>query len=149
MFYVTSSYNPKTTFVREGSIECGTTSECEMGVDDGVQTCTNWSVAVTVGFEAGIPDIATASGSVTTSFGGDKCDQATTKSTCKWDDGGCHAVWSSQSVKTNHGYIRRRCDFHDGKGDVTVWSKDWDVTEKATALHLGCKASCTDVSYTA
>jgi hypothetical protein len=148
MWYVTSSFVENTDWVRKGSVDCDTTSECEMGLESGVETCTNWSLAFTAGFEASISALVTASFSLTSSIGGEKCNTLNTASICKWSTGGCHAIWASTSVKTNHGYIRRRCDFHDGKGDVTVWSKDWDVSEKASQAHLGCEASCSDGAYT-
>jgi hypothetical protein len=149
LFYVSSSYKD-TDWTREGSIDCSTTSECEMGIDNGVTTCNEWSISLEVGFEASLlKEIMSVSASVTTTYGESRCESVTTKSTCKWDDKSCHAIWSSQKVKVNHGYIRRRCDFHDGKGDQSVWSKDWDVSEKAEELHLGCKADCAAGSYSA
>ncbi|ORY11486.1 hypothetical protein BCR34DRAFT_601273 [Clohesyomyces aquaticus] len=149
LWYVSSSYKD-TDWARQGSIDCGTTSECEMGIDKGIETCNEWSIAIEAGVEFNIlKDVLSVSGSVTTTYGESRCESVTTKSTCKWDDKSCHAIWSSQKVKVNHGYIRRRCDFHDGKGDQTVWSKDWDVQEKAAELHLGCKAACADGSYPA
>lgn len=84
----------------------------------------------------------TVSSSVTSSYGQSMCESVTTKSTCKWQDTACHAIWSSQTVKVDYGYIRRRWDFHDGKGDQTAWIKDWDASEKADELHHGCRADC-------
>ncbi|KAL1594382.1 hypothetical protein SLS60_010142 [Paraconiothyrium brasiliense] len=149
LWYVSSSYK-ETDWKREGSIDCGTTSECEAGVDQGVETCNEWSISIEVGAEVSIlKDIFSISSSITNTYGESKCESVTTKSTCKWQDNACHAIWSSQTVKVDHGYIRRRCDFHDGKGDQTVWSKDWDISEKADELHLGCKADCSAGSYPA
>jgi len=149
LFYVSSS-NKQTDWKREGSIDCGSTSECEAGIDKGVETCNEWSISIEVGVEANIiKDVLSASASVTTTYGESKCESVTTKSTCKWQDTACHAIWSSQTVKVDHGYIRRRCDFHDGKGDQTVWSKDWDLSQKADELHLGCKADCSAGTYPA
>jgi hypothetical protein len=154
LFYVSNSFR-QNDYTRAGSIDCPSTSECEAGVDTGIQTCSEFSISVSAGFEVSIlKDVLGVSGSTEITNSESKCDSITTKSTCKWtpeiDGTGsrCHAIWTATTQKVNHGYIRRRCDFHDGKGDQTVWSKDLDIAEKANQLHLGCNADCAAGSYT-
>lgn len=147
LFYV-SSFMTTDDWVRNGEIDCSTTSECERGVQEGVQTCATWSLEESFSAEIDlIEDFLSVGTSTTYSFGGSQCKDITTSSDCHWDDQGCHAVWTSNNVKVNRGYIRRRCDFHDGKGDQTVWSYDLDVNEQASGLNLGCRAGCSDTSY--
>ncbi|KAH7130037.1 hypothetical protein B0J11DRAFT_243061 [Dendryphion nanum] len=141
-------------YQRVGTIDCPTTSECEAGVDTGISTCNEISITISAGFEANIlKDIISVSGGIETTTTESKCETKTTKSTCKWapetDGTGsrCHAIWTAATQRVNYGYIRRRCDFHDGKGDKTVWSKDVEFSEKANELHLGCKADCAATTY--
>lgn len=149
LFYV-SSEDKTTDWKKETSLNCGSTTECVLGLDHGIDTCTAWSISVTAGAEADIlKGILSVSGSVTTENSGSQCVSVTTSATCTWQDTACHSIWTSQIVKVNHGYIRRRCDFHDGKGDRTVWSKDLDITEQAHGLNLGCNADCSATSYPA
>lgn len=147
LFY-TSRSTKTTAYKREGSIDCASSSECEAGIDTGVETCTEWSITVSAGVEMNIlKDILSVSASTEVTNAESKCEALTTSKTCKWTDQACHAIWSSMRVGVNHGYVRRRCDFQDGKGDQTVWSKDWEVSEKAGEIELGCNASCDAGSY--
>ncbi|KAG9198542.1 hypothetical protein G6514_009844 [Epicoccum nigrum] len=145
LYYVSSSQG-STDWARHGEIQCAGTSECEAGIDTGIQTCNEWSISVSAGVEASIlKDLFAVSVSTTVTDGWSKCENVATSKRCKWQDGGCHAIWSSMSVKIDHGYIRRRCN--KGSGDETVWSKDWDVTEKSSMIDLGCLASCEATTY--
>jgi len=149
-FFYISSYFKNTDWKRGGSIDCGNSQTCDLGIDQGVQTCNSWSIAVSAGAEFTlIKDVFSVSSSVTYTHGEQKCETVSTKSTCRWDDQGCHAIWSSQKVRVSQGYIRRRCDEQTGEENKTVWSKDWDLEDKAEELGLGCKASCADDSYPA
>jgi hypothetical protein len=148
-FHISQSYKD-TDWKRKATVDCSTStgSMCNSGLDDGVQTCTEWSIAVSAGASWSIlKDVVSVEGSVTYTHGQSSCETVTTKSTCQWSDGQCHSIWYSQKIKVSHGYIRRRCDLHDGKGDRTVWSKDWDLDQKADELSLGCKADCKATSY--
>ena len=145
LYYVSSSQG-STGWERQGDIDCGKTSECEAGIDTGIQTCNEWSISVSVGAELSIvKDLFSVSASTQVTDGWSKCDSITTRKTCKWADQQCHAIWSSVNVKIDHGYIRRRCNF--GNGDETVWSKDWEVREKGEQVGLGCDASCDATAY--
>ncbi|KAH6873654.1 hypothetical protein B0T10DRAFT_499733 [Thelonectria olida] len=66
---------------------------------------------------------------------------------CQWNDGQCHSLWLSDVVVKYNGYIRRRCNFNDGKGDQTVWSWDTSVTTPTNLTRLGCAATCDMQSY--
>lgn len=146
LYYVSSS-NSNTEWTRQGEIQCAGTSECEAGVDSGVQTCNEWSISVSAGVEASImKDLLSVSATTTVTEGWSKCETVATSKRCKWQDGACHAIWSGMSARVDHGYIRRRCN--KGNGDETVWSKDWDVKEKSGMLSLGCLAGCDATSYT-
>lgn len=146
LFHVSTS-TKDTPYTREGSIDCATSSSCTAGIDSSVQTCTEWSISVKADLQ--IPLLAEMVGSVgiTYSHGSSKCSSVTTSKRCNWDDKKCHAIWSRTRVNVNHGYIRRRCNYQDQKGDQTVWSKDFDVNEQASDVSLGCKASCTETNY--
>ncbi|PVH95314.1 hypothetical protein DM02DRAFT_617970 [Periconia macrospinosa] len=151
LFYVSSEVK-QTDWEKKTTIDCASTSECETGLNDGVQSCNEWSIAISVGAEVGIiKDILSVSTEITTTYGESTCEMMGTTATCKWDDKKCHSVWASQEVTVNKGYIRRRCNFlNDREGDKTVWSKNWEVQMKASnsdAIHLGCGASCSATKY--
>lgn len=147
LFYVSSEMTTE-AWVRSGSINCATSSECERGIEDGISSCYEWSLSVSISAELSlVKEFLSVGASTTVTVGSEQCKTLTTVSTCHWDDKGCHAVWTSNGVKVNHGYIRRRCNF--GDGDKTVWSKDFDVREPAKEINIGCAASCSDTSYPA
>lgn len=139
-----------TEWVHQGNVECGTTSACDWGLEKGQETCIESSITIEAGLELTIlEDILSASAGFSSTESTSRCDLVTTATHCTWDDKKCHAAWTSQTVKVNKGYIRRRCNyFGDDKGDTTRWSMDWEVQEKATGLSLGCNAECGAQSYT-
>ncbi|PVI00923.1 hypothetical protein DM02DRAFT_614071 [Periconia macrospinosa] len=145
LFYV-SAEQKETGWEPDSSLNCATTSECQLGVDHGVQTCTESSVTFSAGVSADIlKGFLGVSAGVETTNTNSKCIDVSTNVLCTWNDNECHKLFISKTVKVNHGYIRRRCN--KGHGDETVWSKDVDITEPATALHLGCNAFCNATSY--
>lgn len=149
LYFVKSSWK-NTNWNRASTQDCPPGATCVLGINNGVQTCQEWSISVSVGVDATIvKDVLAISGSVTNTYGESKCESVTTTNTCsmeKKDEKKCYAIWTSQNVRVDHGYIRRRCDFHDGKGDQTVWSKDYDLTHKAKELNIGCN-QCSDTNY--
>ncbi|KAJ4372537.1 hypothetical protein N0V86_007897, partial [Didymella sp. IMI 355093] len=78
LFYVSSSTG-STDWKRQGEIQCKGTSECEAGIDSGVQTCNEWSIGVSVGVEASIvKDLFSVSASTTVTDGWSKCENIAT-----------------------------------------------------------------------
>jgi hypothetical protein len=147
LYYVESVQND-TWYERQGKIDCGSKSaSCELGISNAVQTCNKWSLSVLAGAEVGIiADVFKISGSVTVTDEWSKCEQITTDHKCTWDDKQCHAIWYGMSGKIDYGYIRRRCNFQGGE-TATVWSQDWDITEKGEDFKIGCDASCDAQTY--
>jgi hypothetical protein len=111
------------------------------------QTCNKWSHSLLASAEVGIiADLFKISGSVTVTDEWTKCEDLTTGHKYVWNDKQCHAIWSKMSEKIDYGYIRRRCNFQGGD-NATVWSQDWEVTEKGENFKIGCEASCNAQTY--
>jgi hypothetical protein len=147
LYYVESVQND-TWYGSKGEIDCGNkTASCELGINNGVQTCNKWSLGVLASAEVGITkDFFKISGSVTVTDEWSKCEDLTTLHKCVWTDKQCHAIWYGMSGRIDYGYIRRRCNFQGGE-TATVWSQDWDITEKGEDLKIGCDASCDAQTY--
>ena len=145
LWYVDSTHSSM-PYEKVVEVGCAKTKGCELGATDGLESCNDWSLQVEAGAERSIlKDIFSVSGSVAVTEGWSKCETKSSTAKCNWDDKACHAIWASKSVKINHGYIRRRCNF--GEGDVTVWSKDWEITEKADDWKLPCDGRCNATAY--
>ncbi|KAL8649954.1 MAG: hypothetical protein Q9226_005351 [Calogaya cf. arnoldii] len=87
------------------------------------------------------------------------CKGNTAAGNCKWDDQGCHAIWTAQRNRRVRGYRRRSCKTpRDGPGInipnsaqrmdgfYTVGMLDFEVLVPESTI-VGCAADCGAESY--
>lgn len=75
-------------------------------------------------------------------FSDQKCNSASSTTTCQWNDAQCHVVWTQQQMVKQQGYMWKRCDW--GDGDETDCMTDWEVDTPTTSVNYGCGSKCGD-----
>lgn len=124
-------------------VDCATTQDCVSGQINATQQCTSWTLGGS--FDASwtiVMDIFSVVPSLQASYTKQQCSSASSTTTCQWNDGKCHAIWTSNTALVVNGYIDRRCKNHQ-----TLWRKDLTITLPNTVTRLGCAATCDMASY--
>jgi len=128
-------------------IHCGNESTCSMNLSKGSNKCSSSSLTITAqaGFSI-LKGLFDAGITVTQEYTKSQCEAVSFTNTCSWERVGstkCRQVWGRTNYEVVPGYIRRRCDFKNGKGDQTVWSKDLDMVVPKNQS-LDCDLECSD-----
>jgi hypothetical protein len=145
LWHVDSPHS-NTPYSKVAEADSAAPKELDPGTTNGLESCNDHHLKVEANTKQNISkDIFSGSGSVAVTEGWSRCETKSLTAKFNRDDEACHAIWASKSVKKNHGYIRRRCNFGEGGG--TVWSKDWEIAEKADDWKLPCDGRCNGTAY--
>lgn len=122
-----------------GNVYCTGTSLCSVARMDGVQVCEQWSAELSVTIKSAVVDA-----SVRLGYSHQTCNVGQDTTQCTWNDQQCHCIWTQQQMVANDIKVLRRCNFKDGKGDVTTEEK-WIYNRAPTkVVNYGCGSKCTD-----
>lgn len=110
----------------------------------GTQVCQTRSTTVSAEVGVNIKDAVSVGVSVSFELSDQNCYSASSTTTCSWNDGQCHVVWTQQTMLKQQGYMRKRCDW--GEGDETDCMTDWEVNTPTTSVNYGCGSKCEDTN---
>ena len=127
-----------------GDTYCTGTNTCMVASLTGTQVCQTRSETLTVEVSATIADFVSVSVSLSYELSEQKCNSASSTTTCQWNDAQCHVVWTQQQMLKQQGYMRKRCDW--GDGDETDCMTDWEVDTPTTTVNYGCGSRCQDTN---
>ncbi|KAI5456847.1 hypothetical protein BGZ63DRAFT_408319 [Mariannaea sp. PMI_226] len=124
-----------------GKVYCTKSERCSISKTLGKSHCKTQSISVAG--NVGITLLGQTLGvTVTITNDDQKCNSADDATSCSWNDGGCHVIWSQQEIFRQTGYRRKRCNY--GHGDQTMCMENWEQNTPTTRVNYGCGSKCSD-----